>query len=346
MTHHFAVNIAGYSLDVTGDGAVEQFRPALARLGNAGTGPADAVLHVETVADPLRIAGPLAVGLNRAADGSFAVVRTVPPMIEGFQPGCGRLSEGPRLELCVSPEALAAGDVLAQPGHVAIAAWLATQGSFVMHAAGVAIDGRGILLIGAGGRGKTTTALAAVQRGFDYLGDDLSIVTPDASGQGRHQLQGLYATAKLNPDTRDRLGLTGWAVLGSTPKGKAVALLPPAIGFAPSVPLAAIVHVGHARHAGPPVTRLTRREAVRQLGTASGPMLRPAGPSGAWLGAMARLARDVPALSLAIDWNLDRVVDSLAAIASAAVNGRCGDATGIVPDAVSAGVAERRLAAP
>jgi hypothetical protein len=342
MTRYYRVNVAGRSLEVTGDGAIERFRPAFSRLEVVGCAPADAVLAVETVPHPSAVAGALVIGLNRLADGSFAVLRTVPPMIEGFRPGVAPLFGVPRLELIVSPDALAAGDVLAQPAQVSIAAWLATQGSFLMHAAGVAIDGRGLLLVGAGGRGKTTTALAAAQRGFSYLGDDLCIVSPDASGRGRHLLQGLYATAKLNPDTRERLGLTAWPVLGATPKGKAVVLLPPGISFAPSVPLAAIVHVGPSGQAGPHMTRLNWSEAVRQLGTASGPMLTASRPSGGWFEAMTTLARDVPVLSLAIDWDLDHAVDSLAAIASAPEAGRHVDALRIVPRVIRAGVAARR----
>lgn len=344
MTRSYTVNVAGQSLEVVGDGATERFRPAFSRVEVAGTGAADAVLHLETVADLYDAAEPLEVGLNRGAEGSFAVLRTAPPMIEVFHPHQARGTGGPRLRVMASPEALDAGDVLAQPAHVAIAAWLATQGGFLMHAAGVAIDGRGILLIGAGGRGKTTTALAAVQRGFSYLGDDLCILRPDPSGQGGHQLHGLYATAKLNPDTRARLGLTAWTGLGATPKGKVVAAIPATIGFASVVPLAVIVHVGQSTHGETEAARLTRREAFRQLGTASGPMLLAAGPSGSWLAAMARIARDVPVFSLAIDWNLDRVVAALAVIASAGANGCGGDDDGMamVPDVKFTGVAKQR----
>jgi hypothetical protein len=313
MTRHFRVSVAGQSLDVTGDAAARRFRPALSRSEVAGDGPADAVLVVEAVADPLGPAAHLTVGHNRLADGSFAALTATPPMLEGYRPG---RAGPPRLDLVVSPAALSAGDVLAQPGHVAIAAWLAHRGSWLMHAAGVALDGRGVLLIGDGGRGKTTTALAAAQRGFSYLGDDLCIVSPDASGRGQHVMHGLYATAKLNPDTRDRLGITAWHQLGTTPKGKAVAALPTEIGFALSVPLAAIVLVGPPRHATTEVAQLSASEAIRHIGTAAGPAVKTSGPTGGWLAAMAALARDVPVLGLSLDWDLDRVVGSLADVAA------------------------------
>lgn len=346
MTRSYLVNVAGRTLEVVGDGAVERFRPAFSRIEVAASGPADAMLDVETVADACHAAKPLVVGLNRGVDGSLAVLYLVPPMIEMFRPPGASGTGRPRLQVVASPAALLAGDVLAQPGHAAIAAWLATQDRCLMHAAGVAVDGRGIMLIGEGGRGKTTTALAAVQRGFNYLGDDLCILRPDSSGRESHQLHGLYATAKLNPDTRERLGLTAWHTLGTTPKGKTVAAIPAEVGFAATVPLTAIVAVGPSRDAGPRVTRLACRDALRQLGTASSPMLKAAGPSGGWLAAIARIARDVPVLSLALDWNLDRVVDSLAAIASAAARGAYSDDHDpvTIPDTSTAGAADGRPA--
>lgn len=346
MTRHFTVAIAGRAIEVTGDKAVEQFRPAFSRVELSGSRPADAVLKVEAAADPSRVLGPLEVGQSRFADGSFAALRTVPPMLEVFRPGNAHGSNAALLEVIASPEAFAAGDVLAQPGHLSIAAWLAAQGNFLMHAAGVAFDGRGVLLIGAGGRGKTTTALAAAQRGFDYLGDDLCIVSPDDSGRGGHLLHGLYATAKLNPDSRERLGVAAWPVLGSTPKGKVVTILPPEIGFGLAVPLTAIVQVGSSRRARPCGRRLMPREALRQLGIASGPMLTAAGPSAAWFRAMARLCRDVPAVSLPLDWNLDQVVESLAAIAMSVETGIDDRAAGLAADRSSIVVAARSLDLP
>ncbi len=50
---------------------------------------------------------------------------------------------------------------------------LSGQGLFLMHAGGVAKDGRASLFVGRGGSFKTTYCYRHVQKGFEFLGDDL-----------------------------------------------------------------------------------------------------------------------------------------------------------------------------
>lgn len=49
---------------------------------------------------------------------------------------------------------------------------LARRGYFPIHAAGVAVDKKGILFIGDSGKGKSTIAAYLTKRGFGFLGDD------------------------------------------------------------------------------------------------------------------------------------------------------------------------------
>lgn len=48
------------------------------------------------------------------------------------------------------------------------------------HAASLGLKGRGILLVGPKGTGKSTTALALVSRGHDFLGDETACVVPSS----------------------------------------------------------------------------------------------------------------------------------------------------------------------
>ena len=56
------------------------------------------------------------------------------------------------------------------------------RGLHAVHAAGIGRGGRALILAGASGSGKSTLALAAVGGGFDYLGDDLLFLLPQAAG--------------------------------------------------------------------------------------------------------------------------------------------------------------------
>lgn len=70
----------------------------------------------------------------------------------------------------------------------------------VIHAAYVAHEGRGALLIGKGGKGKTTTALACVSAGFDFLADDY--VALQRSASDRFIGHSLYDSAWVTPHGR------------------------------------------------------------------------------------------------------------------------------------------------
>lgn len=58
------------------------------------------------------------------------------------------------------------------------------------HAAVVGRRGKGLMLVGRGGSGKSTTALLCLSQGWDYIGDDYVLVRDG-------QAYPLYSTAKL-----------------------------------------------------------------------------------------------------------------------------------------------------
>lgn len=53
------------------------------------------------------------------------------------------------------------------------------RGKYAIHAAGVARNGRSLLLPGTSGAGKSTLTIALLCAGFDLLGDDLIFLGPD-----------------------------------------------------------------------------------------------------------------------------------------------------------------------
>jgi DNA polymerase III delta prime subunit len=74
---------------------------------------------------------------------------------------------------------------------------LAGPGTHLVHAAAVAHERAGVLLAGPAGSGKTTTALACLEAGMGYLGDDYVVIT----GGARPRAYSLYATAKAASET-------------------------------------------------------------------------------------------------------------------------------------------------
>jgi hypothetical protein len=67
-----------------------------------------------------------------------------------------------------------------------------------IHAAAVARNGQGLLVVGQSGAGKTSIAIACALAGWDYLGDDAVIVRADPARVGA-----LYSSARLRADTFD-----------------------------------------------------------------------------------------------------------------------------------------------
>jgi hypothetical protein len=73
--------------------------------------------------------------------------------------------------------------------------WMETQGGQLLHAAAVGTDDGAVLITGRGGVGKSTTALACLQAGLNYVADDYVIVRLDP----HPTVYSLYGTAKLDP---------------------------------------------------------------------------------------------------------------------------------------------------
>lgn len=76
-------------------------------------------------------------------------------------------------------------------------AWQADRDVVPVHAGLVARSGRGVLLGGAGGSGKTTTSLLCLDAGLSYLGDDY--IGLRASDDGRFVGYSFYSSTWLEP---------------------------------------------------------------------------------------------------------------------------------------------------
>jgi hypothetical protein len=78
----------------------------------------------------------------------------------------------------------------------ALLGWvLAGPGRHMVHAGAVGVEGRGVLLAGPGGAGKSTLAASCVEAGMDYVGDDYVLLRSGDPARA----YAVYGTAKLNP---------------------------------------------------------------------------------------------------------------------------------------------------
>lgn len=82
--------------------------------------------------------------------------------------------------------------------------WAQVNGMILVHGACIGIGGKGLLLAGKGGTGKSTTAISAVLSGFDYIGDDY--VLADPTDQTIHSL---YGSSKIRWDVTKILPFAG-----------------------------------------------------------------------------------------------------------------------------------------
>jgi predicted ATPase len=75
-----------------------------------------------------------------------------------------------------------------------------------LHGSAVALDGRGVILVGSCGSGKSTTAAALASKGWAVLCDDLVPISRDAERKAMFVLPGIAAPSLL-PDAFERLSI-------------------------------------------------------------------------------------------------------------------------------------------
>jgi len=93
----------------------------------------------------------------------------------------------------------------AAPLRSLLATYFAQHGLAVTHGAAVGRRGRGVLLGGRGGSGKSTTSLLCLEAGLDYAGDDYVLIDAGTEGDAPPCVHSLYATGKVLPNSSVRM---------------------------------------------------------------------------------------------------------------------------------------------
>lgn len=179
--------------------------------------------------------------------------------------------------------------------------WIfSAQGGQLCHGAVVGLRGKGILLAGKGGSGKSTTALTCLARGWDYVGDDYVLLMPGSPTVAH----ALFGTAKMSAPMEG-----DWARQVDDPvSGKRVYWL--RSGLTASLPLSRIVLPQVAR-----VTRslpCSRMEALRAVAPSS--LFQLAGASALSWRRIQSLTGNLPASRLELGPDPEQIVDSLSCL--------------------------------
>lgn len=208
------------------------------------------------------------------------------------------LSEDARLGWFWMPDvtALPHWDYAAPYRHL-LSWWLAARGHQHVHGGAVGTEDGGILLVGRGGSGKSTTALMSLlDDRLRYAGDDYVAL---AAGDGGPMIYSLYSSGKVHRSNLGRLPHLGAALANpDRPEEKAVMFVPAAFpGRAVAcLPLRAIVIPRVVPGGRTRVAETTGAAALAALAPSTIFQLHP--PAKTALARMARLVRGVPAFEL------------------------------------------------
>ena len=91
--------------------------------------------------------------------------------------------------------------VIAHPFVKHVFMWAPSHNLLTLHAAAVGIDGHGVLIVGLGGKGKSTLACSCLADGYDFVSDDYCLL----SNAGPRIVYPIYTNVLLNPDSLAKL---------------------------------------------------------------------------------------------------------------------------------------------
>jgi len=186
--------------------------------------------------------------------------------------------------------------------------WAGDTGLAFLHASAIASGDGAIVLAGASGSGKSTTAMACFADGLGFIADDACLVQLDPAPT----VFTVYGKAKLERDAFERLPQL--AELAMNPNGASV-VIDATDRVVPSAPLRAVVLPTLADGRGSHLARVSPTTARRLLVSTT---LVEGGAGGAALGPITELAGRVPCYRLELGSDLTDVVSTVRTVLGAA----------------------------
>jgi hypothetical protein len=208
-----------------------------------------------------------------------------------------------------SPDAMLSWD-RAAPLRAILHWWLGRHGVLQLHGGAVGTADGGVLLVGRGGSGKSTTSLASLLAGLRYAGDDYVAVAP----RPEPWVHSLYSSGKLEDHQLARFPRLGGAV--GNPEREAGEK--PVVYVEEAAPGAAVAGFPLRAILVPRVVaQVPETRAVPRPGGATLAALAPSTifqlhpPQPDALGEMAALVGRVPCFTLELGSDLERIPDAI-----------------------------------
>lgn len=208
---------------------------------------------------------------------------------------------------------------IAAPLRTLLHWWLPGAGRRLVHAAAVGTSAGAALLVGPGGQGKSTTALATALDGLQFLGDDYVAVGQD---DGVWRVWSLYATAKVDlarvPAVAARVD--GCPRMPSHAEKTTIALGGPdaPLTVVEQLPLRALV-LPELVEGGSSLAPARPADVLRALAPST--IMQQPGDEAAVLAFCAQLTRDVPSVRLRVGIGATPPTDLLRDLVDGAVDG-------------------------
>ena len=214
------------------------------------------------------------------------------------------LSSQSRARLFVDHEAGHDATITARPAIASVSAWATHNAMFPSHASAVCREDDGLLLVGEGGRGKTTTALALAMCGWSLIADDRCFVSAQDEALMIH---GLYKTTIVTPDIAGKFPELLGDHIGVTSEGKIATYLPTQIAFAKSAKLRGLVLLTQQHDDPYQMTRLTPREALQAWQQTFMFTHISLSPERSLFSLLTKASRTVPAWRLNLGWDFQKI---------------------------------------